>query len=167
MTLIQDLRSKVKVTRDLFRSSFGPFILSYLLNLAKTTCRQWVYSTYTLTQVSMRKDRCHIRLLCKRLVHAVCVSSLFYLPYSTPYNAFMMYDTFRKKKIKLEVKVKQRPLTLNSEALGNGKKLHKLMLWHWTNAKVLDKTIFTNTKVRKMYLTSNPHLNPKQEKYIS
>lgn len=98
MTLIQDLRSKVKVTRDLFRSSSGPFILSYLLNLAKTTCRQWVYSTYTLTQVSMRKDRCHIRLLCKRLVHAVCVSSLFYLPYSTPYNAFMMYDTFRKKK---------------------------------------------------------------------
>lgn len=97
MTLIQGLRSKVKVTRDLFRSSSGPFILSYLLNLAKTTCRQWVYSTYTLTQVSMRKDRCHIRLLCKRLVHAVCVSSLFYLPYSTPYNAFMMYDTFRKK----------------------------------------------------------------------
>lgn len=98
MTLIQYLKSKVKVTRDLFRSSSGPFILSYLLNLAKTTCRQWVYSTYTLTQVSMRKDRCHIRLLCKRLVHAVCVSSLFYLPYSTPYNAFMMYDTFRKKK---------------------------------------------------------------------
>lgn len=35
-----------------------------------------------------------------------------------------------EKKIKLEVKVKQSPLTLNSEALGNGKKLHKLMLWH-------------------------------------
>lgn len=74
MTLIQDLRSKVKVTRDLFRSSSGPFILSYLLNLAKTTCRLWVYSTYTLTQVSMIdviSDFC-VKDLSTRYVFPLC-----------------------------------------------------------------------------------------------
>lgn len=164
MTLIQDLRSKVKVTRDLFRSSSGPFILTYLLNLAKTTCRLWVYSTYTLTQVSMIdviSDFC-VKDLSTRYVFPLCFICLI-LHITMPSWCMIRSE----KKIKLEVKVKQKPLTLNSEALGNGKKLHKLMLWHWTNAKVLDKTIFTNTKVRKMYLTSNPHLNPKQEKYIS
>lgn len=123
MTLIQDLRSKVKVITDLFRSSSGPFILFYLPNLAKTTFRQWVHSTETFTQVSMWKVRCHIRLLCKILVHAVFFFSLFYLPYSTPLHVQCLHDVwYVQKKNQVRGQGQAKSSYSNFEALGNSKK---------------------------------------------